>query len=57
MAGEVQNDEFRFLLTGGVALGEQMPEIPAPWITEAMWGEITRACKLPGFKGFYDHFC
>lgn len=33
-----------------------MPEIPAPWITEAMWGEITRACKLPGFKGFYDHF-
>ena len=56
MAGEVAPEEFRFLLTGGVDIGDQLPEIPAPWITEAMWGELNRACKLPGFRGFMDHF-
>jgi hypothetical protein len=56
MAGEVDQNEFRFLLTGGVDIGEELPEIPAPWITEGMWGELNRASKLPGFKGFLDHF-
>ena len=56
MAGEVSSDEFRFLLTGGVALGDDLPDAPAPWLTEAMWGEISRACKLSGFKGYMDHF-
>jgi len=56
MAGDVAPDEFRFLLTGGVDIGEVLPEIPATWITEGMWGELNRACKIPGFRGFMDHF-
>jgi len=45
------------LLTGGVSLGEKLPPIPASWITATMWAEICRACNLPGFKGFMEHFC
>ena len=56
MAGEVQSDEFRFLLTGGVSLGEENPEKPATWIEDKMWAELNRGCKLPGFKGFMEHF-
>lgn len=56
MAGECDMNEFRFLLTGGVSLGEDLPEIPAPWISENSWGEMNRACKMEGFVGFMDHF-
>jgi len=56
MSGEVNMNEFRFLLTGGVSLGEELPEIPAPWISENSWAELNRACKLAGFKGFMEHF-
>ncbi len=56
MSGEVDMNEFRFLLTGGVSLGEAIPEIPAPWLSENSWAELCRACKLNGFKGYMDHF-
>jgi len=56
MSGEVDMNEFRFLLTGGVSLGEAIPEIPAPWLSENSWSELCRACKLNGFKGYMDHF-
>jgi len=48
--------EFKFLLTGGVSLGEQLEECPADWVTPKMWGEINRCVELPGFKGFVTHF-
>lgn len=48
--------EFRFLLTGGVSLGEEIPPKPVTWIEEKGWGELCRACKLPGFDGFLAHF-
>lgn len=56
MADQADFNEFKFLLTGGVALGEDWGERPAEWITEAMWGELNRACQLEGFKGFKEHF-
>jgi len=56
MSGEVDMNEFRFLLTGGVSLGEEIPDLPAPWLSENSWAELCRACKLNGFKGFMDHF-
>lgn len=56
MSGEVDMDEFRFLLTGGVSLGEELPEKPAEWIADNNWAEMTRACKMPNFAGFLDHF-
>jgi dynein heavy chain len=57
LEGKCDLVEFKFLLTGGVALGAQLPEKPADWITDSSWGEINRACEMPGFKGFMPHFC
>jgi hypothetical protein len=31
----LNNDEYRFLLTGGVSAGEEYGEKPAPWIIDA----------------------
>lgn len=48
--------ELAFLLTGGVALGEDYGPIPADWITEKVWGEINRVSKLASMKNFLPHF-
>lgn len=53
---EMDQKEFKFLLTGGVALGEPSEDPPATWINPKMWGEINRCADLPGFKGFLTHF-
>ena len=34
MTGDVDHAEFKFLLTGGVSLGEELPPKPAEWLTE-----------------------
>jgi len=52
MSKEIDMSEFRFLLTGGVSLGEDWGPLPAAWLVEKQWSELNRACKLPGFKGF-----
>jgi len=50
----VDEDVWRFLLTGGVAL-ENPHANPAPeWLTEKSWGEIVRATSLPALKGLYQ---
>ena len=56
MTGELNQDEFRFLLTGGIALGGELPPIPADWLSEKSWGELMRLNDLARFKGFIDHF-
>jgi len=56
MAEEVNSAELTFFLTGGVSLGEELPENPAPWLAEKLWGELYRLDKLPSFKGFLKHF-
>lgn len=56
MANEIENSEFRFFLTGGVSLGDALPECPAEWLAEKYWGEMNRLEKLPAFKGFLDYF-
>ncbi len=53
---DIDMKEFKFLLTGGVAIGELQEEPPADWVTPKMWGEINRCIELPGFKGFVTHF-
>ncbi|XP_061175178.1 dynein axonemal heavy chain 3-like [Saccostrea echinata] len=51
----VDEDVWRFLLTGGVALENPHPN-PAPeWLTEKSWGEIVRASNLPNLKGLWEH--
>ena len=48
--------EWRFLLTGGVALENPFPNPAHGWLTEKSWAEIVRASDLPALKGFMDHF-
>ena len=53
--GKVDELEWRFLLTGGVALENPFPN-PAPlWLPDKSWAEIVRCSDLPVFKGFLDH--
>ncbi|XP_053383461.1 dynein axonemal heavy chain 3-like [Mercenaria mercenaria] len=54
-AGRVDEDIWRFLLTGGVALENPHPN-PAPeWLSDKSWGEIVRASNLPSLKGLFEH--
>ncbi|XP_053550231.1 dynein axonemal heavy chain 3 [Bombina bombina] len=57
MKGEDKiNDEiWRFLLTGGVALDNPYPN-PAPgWLSDKSWAEIVRASNLQPLHGFMNH--
>lgn len=49
--------ELRFLLTGGVAVGETQQPNPAPeWLSDKSWGEIVRLSDLPGpWEGLREH--
>lgn len=51
---EIDEEVWRFLLTGGVALHNPHPN-PAPeWLTDRAWSEIVRASNLPSLKGFME---
>ncbi|XP_043569115.1 dynein axonemal heavy chain 3-like [Chiloscyllium plagiosum] len=53
----VNDDEWCFLLTGGVALEIPFPN-PAPsWLKNKSWGEIVRLSTLPAFADLKNHFC
>ena len=52
MNKELDNEELRFFLTGGVSLGDQLPECPCNWMSEKLWGELNRLNQLPNFNGF-----
>ncbi|KAG8348375.1 dynein heavy chain [Trypanosoma vivax] len=54
--GELDNEEFRYLLTGPTGSGGTAPN-PAPeWLTENSWNEIQFvSANLSGFSGFCEH--
>ncbi|KAK1880668.1 Dynein heavy chain 3 axonemal [Dissostichus eleginoides] len=53
--GQVDDQVWRFLLTGGIALDNPYPN-PAPeWLSEKSWSEIVRASKLANLDGFLEH--
>ncbi|XP_067685210.1 dynein axonemal heavy chain 3-like [Haliotis asinina] len=54
--GLVDDQEWRFLLTGGVALENPFPNPAHEWLPEKSWSEIVRCSYLPAFQGFMDHF-
>jgi len=56
LIGKINAEEFRFLLTGGVALDEKYGAPPAPWVSEKAWGEICRLSRLQSFEGFSKDF-
>ncbi|XP_052779096.1 dynein axonemal heavy chain 3-like isoform X2 [Mya arenaria] len=54
--GLIDDLEWRFLLTGGVALENPFPN-PAPtWLADKSWGEMVRVTDLQAFKGFMEQF-
>ena len=56
MAKEIDLEEYRFLLTGGISLGNVDLECPATWLSEKSWGRSIRMSDLKNFKGFLHHF-
>jgi dynein heavy chain len=53
----ISPEHFRFLLTGGVALDDKLPETPhCNWISNKMWGEVFRLSTYTGFDSFYKTF-
>jgi len=56
MAQELDAPSLKFLLTGGVSLGDELPQNPTTWLGERAWGELNRLCKLKGFESFLRHF-
>jgi len=55
--GEVDNDVWRFLITGGVGSVEEANPDPS-WISAPSWGELYRLGKIDAFKkrGFAQDF-
>ena len=49
---EIDDDVWRFLLTGGVALDNPYPNPASDWMTDKSWSEIVRASDLPCLKRF-----
>jgi dynein heavy chain len=53
--GEIDDNIWRFLLTGGVGLDNPYPN-PAPdWLNDKSWAEIVRASDLPSFRSLMGH--
>ena len=52
----MEGAELQFLLTGGVALGEDYGDPPAEWVTDKAWGEINRLAGINACKAFLPHF-
>ena len=51
---KVDDQVWRFLLTGGVALENPYPNPCTEWLSEKAWSEIVRASDLPNLKGLKD---
>ncbi|XP_048589777.1 dynein axonemal heavy chain 3-like isoform X2 [Nematostella vectensis] len=54
--GKINEQEWRFLLTGGVALECKFPNPAADWLTDKSWAELVRCSDLPAFSGLMKHF-
>ncbi|XP_072257291.1 dynein axonemal heavy chain 3-like [Pyxicephalus adspersus] len=54
--GLITNEEWHFLLTGGVALEIPQANPDPTWLKDKSWGEILRLSTLSVFSGLNDHF-
>jgi dynein heavy chain len=53
--GKLDKDEFKFFLTGGAGLENEIPNPDPSWLTEYIWDEICCLDDLPAFSGEYVH--
>uniref|UniRef100_A0A8C0FKE5 Dynein axonemal heavy chain 3 n=1 Tax=Bubo bubo TaxID=30461 RepID=A0A8C0FKE5_BUBBB len=52
---QIDDEVWRFLLTGGVALDNPYPN-PAPdWLSDKSWGELVHASSLTSLQGLMEH--
>ncbi len=55
--GEVDPEEWRFLLTGGIGVGgEGLANPDATWLSDKAWGEVCKLSDLPAFHGLCQDF-
>ncbi|XP_037539995.1 dynein heavy chain 12, axonemal [Nematolebias whitei] len=54
--GEIEYQDFMFLLTGGVGLQNTIPNPDPSWLQEKSWEEICRASELPSLQGIKEAF-
>ncbi|KAJ7406929.1 dynein heavy chain 12, axonemal isoform X7 [Willisornis vidua] len=53
--GEIERQEFMFLLTGGVGLKNEYQN-PAPsWLSDKSWDELCRASEMPALERLRSH--
>jgi dynein heavy chain len=50
----IDDQVWRFLLTGGVALENPYPNPCPDWLIDKAWSEIVRASDLTNLKGLKD---
>lgn len=52
---QLNPEHWRFLLTGGIALSDYLPEKPknSEWLSLKSWGEITRLSEQKNFEDLY----
>ena len=53
--GEIDDNVWRFLLTGGVGLDNPYPNPASNWLNDKSWGEIVRVSELPSFRNLMAH--
>ena len=62
---ELDQEAYRFLLTGGLSLKEVLPDHPSiklkgdintSWLSGRSWGEVSRLSDLKNFPKFYENF-
>jgi dynein heavy chain, axonemal len=54
-AAEIDQDEWHFLLTGGLAIDQNIPPNPAPgWLRDRSWTEAVRLSDYASFQKFSD---
>ncbi|XP_048346084.1 dynein axonemal heavy chain 12 isoform X2 [Sphaerodactylus townsendi] len=52
---EIENQEFMFLLTGGVGLKSKYKNPDPSWLQDKSWDELCRASDIPIFNGLRNH--
>lgn len=51
---KIDDQVWRFFLTGGVALDNPYPNPCPEWLLDKSWSEIVRASDLPNLKNLKD---
>lgn len=49
--GTIRQEEWKFLLTGGLGDADAGPNPESSWLPERAWKDLARVSKLPGFPG------